>query len=86
MLTVTKISAPLTASTKTVPTKWVGGQLRQKFLMKLIEEGIINESQILGISSSLCLAIHATKVQENIPWRNVGIQNSGTLDSVINTE
>lgn len=62
------------------------GQLRQKFLMKLIEEGSINESQILGISSYLSLAIPATKVQESIPWENVGIQNSGTLDSVINME
>jgi 6-phosphogluconolactonase len=51
-------------------------QLRAKFLDEIVEEWLIEDWQIIGISSFLVPVIPA----------KAGIQNSKTLDSVINTE
>lgn len=78
------------------------GQLKKKFLTKLVEEGSITEKQIIGISS-LChfeRIRHGGEVEKSFPvipatrspkqrsceGRKAGIQNLGTLDSVIHTQ
>ncbi len=76
------------------------GQLRKKFLTKLVEEGSIVEDQVIGISSLCHFERSDNEVEKSFPVipairslkqysyevRKEGIQNPGTLDSVINTE